>query len=464
MTAKPTKQRKHLPQVLLVGRVNVGKSTLFNRLAGASKALVSDIPGTTRDTKYTTASWNGTDFELIDTGGFLTRKEQTKDSEETKAIQQEIQRRTERSLGTAKLVLFVVDIEAGITPHDREIARMLHAHHNDKTILLVANKADGPRKRAKADQFTALGMGDPIPVSAANGSGSGDLLDEMTKYLSNKSPKPDPSPSTLVPIKICILGKPNVGKSTLLNQIIGEDKAIVSPQAHTTREPNEETLTYKNAEITIIDTAGIRKKVRQGDPLEKGGVSLSRTALKEADIAWLVLDAADITSVQDRKLAEEVTEVRKGCLILVNKWDTVPEKDATTADLFTKTIHGYYPHLSWARVAYISGLTGRGVSGLLDETLAIQDIMNTAVTDNALSNILAKAIKKQPPPRVGAKKQRPFLSRLRQIDHYPPRFACESNLRWKLPESYKKYLENQIREKINLHGTPISVDINLAKE
>lgn len=463
------------PSIVLVGRVNVGKSTLFNRLAGEARALVSDIPGTTRDTKSAEITWRGETFKLTDTGGFTVK------SENLQPLQSIIAAHAEKEIQNADIILFLVDTKTGIVALDRQIIKSLRkliANRPTLTTLLIANKADSPEKRNKATEFAKLGFGDPIPVSAANGSGTGDLLDTIVNHIRkdalqisssegrfSSEEQYDPASKSIQvnETKICIIGKPNVGKSSLLNAIMGEEKAIVSPIPHTTREPNDESIIYKNNHLTIIDTAGIRRKKQKGDPMEKGGVTMSINRLHKSDIAWLVLDAQNLISQQDRKLAREITDSYKSCIIVVNKWDLITDKTTNTLDEFKKTIHYLFPHLSWAPIVFLSAFTKKHVESILEKTLEVMQTSAMDIHDNALDKFLKKTLKHQPPPRLGAKKKRPFLSHLTQISCAPPVFTLESDSLYKLPASYIQYIENQMRSKFKFTGTPIRISIKYKK-
>lgn len=489
-----------LPLVVLVGRANVGKSTLFNRMSGARRALVSDVPGTTRDVKKTTVTWSGHSFELFDTGGFTPdnrfqikdlHKRQTDTSGQT--LQSKIIKQTGKILSRADVILFVVDVQNSITPLDREMVKTLRSFTEKGElekipIILVANKADNPQKRLEAGALMKLGLGEPVVVSAANGSGVGDLLDRIVETIASASRVKDTGyrgkiagtssqitdhkletesssvhsatsnlRSETSPLRLCILGQPNVGKSSLLNAILKEERAVVHHEPHTTREPNDTAFTFGEHPMVLIDTAGIRRRTQKADPLEKGGVSMTKIILRRSDLAAFVIDAQDLYNSQNKRLAGFIGGAYKAAVIVVNKWDLVPEKDTHTADKLSEHLRMYYPHLAWAPIVFVSAKTGKSVDRLLEEALRADASYRRTITDAALGKLLKKCIAKQQPPLSGARKKRPFLSRFVQTGIRPPTFSITIESAVPLPEFYFRYLENQLREAFDFTGTPLQI-------
>jgi len=306
---------QELPTVALVGRVNVGKSSLFNRIVEQRQALVSDIPGTTRTRNVATASWRGKNFRLIDTGG-LTFSEDV-------PLEDDIIKQTEIALQEADLIVFVTDIQAGLLPQERELAKKLLKKSKDKPIILVANKADSITSHTAIydKEWRTLGLGEPLPVSASNGSNVGDLLDLIYSGFNKLSRRPKKVKEEVVSIKVALMGRPNVGKSSLFNKLIGEERVIVSPMPHTTREPHDTLVEVEGQPLLFIDTAGIRRKAKVSGELEKIGIGKSIATINKADIVLLVLDATEPITDQDQQLAGLLREHTRSVIIIVNKWD-----------------------------------------------------------------------------------------------------------------------------------------------
>jgi GTP-binding protein len=490
-----------MTRVAIIGRVNVGKSTLFNKLAEKRQALVSDIPGTTRDLKYATIEWQGHEFELIDSGGFLadqktplkklTKRQQKKfKAEAIDDIDKQVEKQARQALTKSQIVLLVVDARQGLNPQDKQIAQYLRKV-KDKKIILVANKCDSQQIRLGAAEFHQLGLGEPVLVSAASGSGTGDLLDMMVKALKHLSTETLKHLGTQMGeedvIKVSMVGKPNVGKSLLLNKLIGEEKAIVSPIAHTTREPNDSLIEFEDNKILLVDTAGIRRKARiKPSSLEQLGVSMSIKSLKRSQIVLLVLDAADEISKQDLQLGKLIAEAGKAVMIVANKYDLagearkqenkktrkqtgeiLDEEDEEGSDDITseyrKYIYHNFPHLSFAPVVFVSAKTGLNIQKILKLIITINKQRYIKIPDSALNRFLKSIIRKQPPPtrKIGmgkkTKTQRAFITRFEQIDVDPPVFQCNINPRAKLPENYRKYIINQLRAKFGFEAIPIKL-------
>ena len=469
--------------VAIIGRINVGKSTLFNKLSEKRSAMVSNIPGTTRDLKYAEISWQGTTFELIDTGGFLTeqktplknltKKEQKKVKHQAMGdIDKQVEQQARKALKKSEIILLIVDAQEGINPQDRQIADYLRKE-KDKQVILVINKCDNPKIRQQVAEFYKLGLGEPVLVSAVNGSGTGDLLDIIINKLKDKKTiSENQLPSA--EIRVSILGKPNVGKSSLLNILTGEEKAIVSPIPHTTREPNDTLIEYSHRQILLIDTAGIRRKAKVvKKSLESLGVSLSIKALRRSDISLLLLDISQPISNQDLQLGKLIVDSGVGVLLVANKYDLIKTKKLNNlateqqnkdlAKKYTEYIYKQFPHLSWASVVFVSAKTGWNTQKILKLILEVDTNNKIKIPESALSRFLKSIIKKQPPPRkrIGfgskTKIKRSFITNFKQIEIKPPLFECTIGTKEKLPESYRQYVLNGLRAKFGFKGVPIKL-------
>ncbi|KKS43518.1 ribosome biogenesis GTPase Der [Candidatus Kuenenbacteria bacterium RIFCSPLOWO2_12_FULL_42_13] len=457
--------------VVIIGRTNVGKSTLFNRLSETRKAMVSNIPGTTRDLKYAAAKWQGKEFKLVDTGGFLaeekseikqlTRKESKEMKRQAKDdIGKQVEIRARLALDKSDLALLIVDGIDGLTPQDKKIADYLR--QSDKIIILVVNKCDNLNIRQAAAEFYKLGLGKPFSVAAITGAGIGDLLDEINIRLKElKKIKEKKEKKAL--LRVAIIGKPNVGKSSLLNTLAKEEKAIVSPIPHTTREPNESVIDYQDKHILLFDTAGIRRKARiEDNSLEDMGVRMTIGVLKKADVALMMIDISNQLTQQDLQLGRQVAEAGAGVIIVANKYDLIKESgQENTGEEYIKFIRGAFPHLAFAPIVLSSAKTGSNAEKILQLVLEVEAAGKTKILANSLSKFLKQLIKKQPPARkrinvrgrVAIK--RPFITKLQQIDTKPPVFSCEIDSGEELEENYKRYIINSLRQKFGFLGTPI---------
>ncbi|MFH1890774.1 MAG: ribosome biogenesis GTPase Der [Candidatus Kuenenbacteria bacterium] len=463
--------------ISIIGRANVGKSTLFNRLTEKRHAMISDIPGTTRDLKYATIEWQGEKFELIDTGGFLaeqkplrdmTKKQEKKfQKEKFGDIDKQVEAMAKKALEKSKIVFFIVDGKEGLNPQDRQIAGYLRKVE-DKEIILVVNKCDNPKIRQTTAEFHKLGLGEPMLVSAVNGSGTGDLLDKISEKLTAK--KGEDAQEEQEPLHVSIIGKPNVGKSSLLNKILGEEKAIVSPIAHTTREPNDTLIEYQGRKILLVDTAGIRRKARVIEKsLESLGVSMSIGSIKRSAIVLLLLDISENISRQDLTLGKLASEAGAGVVIVANKYDLVKNEEEELEDVknltkkYTDYIYQNFPHLDWAPIIFASAQTGFNVQKILKLILEVEKQKQIHIPAGALSKFLKSAIRHQPPPRkrIGdgskTKIKRAFITHFEQINAYAPTFICTIGSKEKLPEEYRKYIINQLRRKFGFKGVSIKL-------
>lgn len=455
---------KNLPQVALIGRTNVGKSTLFNRLVGRRQALISPEPGTTRDRNFGIVNWLSREFELVDTGGLdlgylpktkLPKKLHLSDIiDPENLIETSIVKQATIALKQADLILVVVDGKIGLQQEDRTVTNILR--QAKKPYLLVANKID--KKQAMGDiwEFSALGLGQPIPVSAANGSGTGDLLDLVVKKLKFPRAKKTVVTEPTDNIKLAIIGRPNVGKSSILNSILGEERVIVSPIAHTTRESQEAEFFYQDQHFILVDTAGIRRQAKVGEGLEKSGIADTRLSLKEADVALLVLEANQPITYQDRKLAQEIIDSHCGLILVGNKWDLVPDKTPNKINQIAKYFYSYFPALAWAPFILVSAKTNQRVKKILDLTIEIKKELHKKITEKELEKLLKKAIRKHLPAQAkGA--SHPYIYSLKQLDVRPPKFELLIHPKAEIHFSYLRYLENQIRKNFGFTGVPLII-------
>ncbi|MFC1598845.1 ribosome biogenesis GTPase Der [Patescibacteria group bacterium] len=452
---------KKLPKVVIIGRTNVGKSTLFNRLIEKPKALTSKLAGTTRDLNIDQVYWQGINFELLDSGGIesiIPSKKLKKISPELNVeYALDIIRRTQVALKEADLILFLVDIQAGLLPQDKELSKALKKLN--KEIIFVANKTDSMRHAPKIAEFYKLSLAEPILVSAINGLGTGDLLDEVVKKLKKiKKVRKAKKFSIKDTIKITLIGKPNVGKSSLLNALLGEDRVIVSPIPFTTREAIDTYLEYNKQAFTIIDTAGVRKQAKINKGLEKISARKSLTNAKKSDICLLVLDIAKPITIQDNKLSKILLDAKVNIVIVANKWDKIPDKDTKSQKEYEKYVYKHFPYLTWAPIIFVSALTGKAVHQVLDLALQVNKARTVEIPDNALGRFLKQAIKKHKPTKAKGTRN-PRLIDLKQIKTNPPKFQLRISKNDTLNPSYIKYLKNTLREKFNLPGTPLEIII-----
>ena len=464
-----TKEKNNLPLVVIFGRTNVGKSTLFNALVEKKQALVADIPGTTRDSNIGQVSWGRLSFNLIDTGGIIDLKYLTGQSAKTNDIEVKVQQQARQYLDQADLILFLVDNKTGLLPQDKQMALILKKTADAKKIILVANKVDSPGKRAKTAEFFKLALGDVIAISAANGSGTGDLLDIVVKRLESRNsqltthhPKVYFKNGLRVMsyelqdiIKVCIIGKPNVGKSSLLNSLLGYQRVIVSPIPHTTREPQDTDIIYQEKNIKLIDTAGISKKGAKTKGLEKYGIAKSLGMLTKADIALLVLDISEGITHQDAKLIEEILNQQKSLILIANKWDLIKARDTKK---YTNYIYGKLPFTQFVPIQFTSALTGEKVKKILDLILAIDQERKLKLGDSQLNKFLLRLVKIHRPAK-GKGVKHPRIYEFKQIAANPPRFIIRLGPKDNIHFSYLRFMENRLRENFGFTGTPITIKI-----
>ena len=445
------------PIIALVGRPNVGKSTLFNRLAGERLAVVDDRPGTTRDRLVAETEWNGVIFDIVDTGGIdptnLSRSEPL--SIDSADYITSIRGQAELAVRDADAVIFLVDVESGVTPADIEIADILRKYqraeskNGSPTIFLVVNRCDNLERRKEIGVFYELGMGEPIPISALHGSGTGDLLDLLVESLDVVTSEEIPSD---MGINIAIVGRPNVGKSSLLNKLLGEERVIVSAIPGTTRDAIDTPITYQGTPLTLIDTAGIRRRGRIEPGVEKYSVIRALKAIDRADVVLLLIDATEGVTAQDEHIAGMVLDKHKSVVVVVNKWDLV-DKDAHTMPAYTTVIRQKMNFMDFVPVLYISALTGQRVERVIPTALRVQEERLRRIPTGELNRLLQRAMRAHAPPTQ--KGRRLKISYVSQVRTDPPTFLFHVNNPELVHFSYSRYLENQIRADYGFLGTPI---------
>ena len=431
------------PLVAIVGRPNVGKSMLFNRLVGQRLSIVEDTPGVTRDRLYAEAEWCGRKFNRVDTGGI----EPTTDSEILLFMREQAQ----IAISAADVIILVTDIRTGVTAADKDVANMLL--RSKKPVVLAVNKADSTGATDPAIyEFYALGLGDPIAVSAVHGHGTGDLLDACLAHF----PEPDDEDKEDDSIKVAVIGKPNVGKSSLVNRVLGEKRVIVSDVAGTTRDAVDTPLENKYGKYVFIDTAGIRRKSRVDERVEKFSVMRAQLAIERADVCLIMIDARDGVTEQDTKIAGLAHEAGKASIIVVNKWDLV-DKETGTMEKMRKDVMRDLSFMSYAPIIFISAMTGQRIDRVYELINFVNDQSNMRITTGMLNNVLADAqARVQPPTDKGRRLKIYYMT---QTGIKPPCFVIFCNSRELFHFSYQRYIENQIRAVFGLEGTPVRIVI-----
>ena len=429
------------PVVAIIGRPNVGKSTFFNYIVGKRISIVEDTPGVTRDRIYGESNWRGRNFTLIDTGGI--------EPEKNDVILTQMRLQANIAIDIADVIIFVTDVRQGVTAADEEIALMLKK--SKKPIILVCNKADSFQKfQSDIYEFYNLGIGDPMPVSASNAQGIGDVLDKVYDNLPKEADNDEDSER----IKVAVIGKPNVGKSSLINKILGENRNIVSNIAGTTRDAIDSYFENEHGKYTFIDTAGIRRKSKVTERIEKYSVLRSLFAIERADVCLMLIDANEGVTEQDAKIAGEAHEAGKGIIIVVNKWDEY-EKDTGTLEKYRKAIYEKLSYLSYAPVMFISAKTGQRVDKLFGMINDVAEQNAKRVTTSQLNQVINEAIAIVQPPSDKGKKLKIFYGT--QASTKPPTFVIFVNSKDLFHFSYERYLVNQIRKEFGLEGTPIRI-------
>ncbi|XP_042044745.1 GTPase Der-like [Salvia splendens] len=463
-----------LPKVAIVGRPNVGKSALFNRLVGGNKAIVVDEPGVTRDRLYGRSYWGDYEFMVVDTGGVLTISKYHEEQAISTTIGMEgiplasreaavarmpsmVERQATVAVEESSVIIFVVDGQAGLTAADVEIGDWLRKNYSHKYIVLAVNKCESPRKGTlQASDFWGLGFS-PLPISALSGSGTGDLLDSVCSQLKKIEHIEDPDTEEYVP-SIAIVGRPNVGKSSILNALVGENRTIVSPISGTTRDAIDTDFTGSDGQKWhLIDTAGIRKKASvasSGSTTEALSVNRAFRAIRRSDVVALVIEAMACITEQDFKIAEQIEREGKGCLIVVNKWDTIPNKNQQTALFYEEDVRGKLRILSWAPVVYSTAIEGQSVDKITVAAGLVAKERSRRLSTATLNQVVSEAVAFKPPPRTrGGKRGRIYYCTQAAIR--PPTFVFFVNDAKLFPETYQRYMEKQLRSSAGFPGTPI---------
>jgi GTP-binding protein len=428
------------PTVAIIGRPNVGKSTLFNRLLGRREAIVDPRPGVTRDRNFATAEWNGHRFWLVDTGGLIPGAGD--------ALNRAIRAQVEAAVTESDVLLFVVDVESGVHPADLEIAQYLRTVQ--RPIVLVANKADRLPDDSRHLAFYELGLGDPFPVSAAVGKSSGDLLDRITELL---PPAVDTAEEAAV--HVAIIGRPNVGKSSLLNRLLGTERTVVAAEPGTTRDAIDTPVEVDGQRLVFIDTAGLRKRARVEDDVEFYATLRTARAIERADVCVLVVDAANGMHTQDLRIIGDAWERGAGVIIAVNKWDLIEEKDANTAVRGERVLAERAPFLNFIPFLYVSAKTGQRVTRLFELIRTVAAERRKRVPTAEVNRVLEALVLRQQPPQPVGESVRLFYAS--QIGTAPPRFAIVANRPDAIPESYARYLANGFREAWAFTGAPLNI-------
>jgi GTP-binding protein len=444
--------------VALVGRPNVGKSTLFNRLAGERLAVVDEIPGTTRDRLMTEAEWAGVVFDIVDTGGIDPTqtgpgKNQQPLSEGSAEFIEQIRAQAEIAIREADAVLFITDADSGVTPADQEVTQILRRSQREVNgqlkppVLLVVNKSDSEARRTQALQFYELGLGDPYPISALHGTGTGDMLDALVATFRDRGEEVEDES-----VKVAIVGKPNVGKSSLLNRLLGEERAIVSPIPGTTRDAIDTHLEFNGVPVTLIDTAGIRRRGHIEPGVEKYSVLRSLRAIERSDVALLMVEATSGLTAQDAHIAGFILEAWKSVVVVVNKWDTIT-KDNYTMESFTQHVRQELNFIDYVPVLFISALTGQRVSQVLPMALRVQEERLVRLSTSQINRILQDAQDKHVAPSHTGRQFKIYYGT--QVRSDPPTFLLYVNDPKLAHFTYLRFLENRIRGSYGYLGTPI---------
>jgi len=426
------------PIVAIIGRQNVGKSTLLNRVVGKQLVIVEDLPGTTRDRIFADISWQGIDFTMIDTGGL----EPTPRSTTAQGVQEQI----EVAITEADIIIFLVDVRDGVTPAELEIADMLR--QASKPIVVVANKADNVRFEAEAVEFYELGLGEPLAISAYHGRGTAELLDRVVSLL----PAPVPSEAEPEVMKVAIIGRPNVGKSTLLNALLGRERAIVDEAPGTTRDAIDTQLDFDGQSVLLIDTAGIKRRGRIGVGVERYSVIRALRAIGRADIGLLVLDATELVTAQDMHIAGYIQQAAKGIVLIVNKWDLAEDKSTVEC---TEYIRNWFKFLSYASVLYVSAKYGQGVDKVMPQASQIYQERLKQLPSALVNDVVQQAVAAHNLPRRGKKWLKIFHAAQTAVN--PPTFVFSVNDAKLIHFSYQRYLENKLRQSFGFAGTPVSL-------
>ena len=435
------------PIVAMVGRPNVGKSTLFNKIAGKRISIVQDTPGVTRDRVYAEADWLNYNFTMIDTGGI--------EPERDDIIVKQMRRQANIAIETADVIIFIVDGKEGITPADEEVANMLRK--SKKPVVLVVNKIDNLKDEDNAWEFYNLGMGDPVTISASQGKGLGDMLDRVVEHFNPEDAGEDEEEK----INIAIVGKPNVGKSSLINRLLGEERVIVSDIAGTTRDSIDSTLENELGKFVLIDTAGLRRKSKVKEEIERYSVIRTLASIEKCDVCILMIDATEGITEQDEKIIGYAHEMRKAIMVVVNKWDLV-EKETNTMENFKKDLQSSLKFMLYAEYLFISAKTGLRAHKVLELAKKCYDNYNKRIATGILNDVISKAVLMKEPPIVSLKRLKIFYAT--QVATKPPKFVFFVNDMSARHFSYERYLENQLRDSFDFKGTGIEIEYRERKD
>jgi GTPase len=425
------------PVVAIVGRPNVGKSALFNRIVGTQAAIVAEEAGTTRDRHFGRAEWNGSSFWLVDTGGITDDPRAPLDAE--------VRRQVQQAIAEADLLLLVVDAQIGLHPIDAKLAVMLR--ESQKPFVVVANKVDDP-SRADWFEFFSLGAGDPLPVSAANGKQSGDLLDAIVARI------PAMEAEEASALRVAVVGRPNVGKSSFVNRLLGEERLVVAEEAGTTRDSIDSEMRYHNRDLVFVDTAGLRRQSKVSDGVEFYATLRTRRAIDRADICCLLIDGVEGLQNQDLKIATLAWEAGRGLIIIVNKWDLVEKGDKTAAH-FERDAREKVPYLSFVPFLFTSALTGQRVSRVLDVILEVEAERLKRITTSQVNDVLGQLVARRQPPQAAGREIK--LLYATQVETAPPTIAVFGNHPELVQEHYVRYLHNGFREAWGFKGSPLRI-------
>ena len=433
------------PIVAIVGRPNTGKSTIFNRLIGERRAIVEDLPGTTRDRIYGDTDWIGVPFTIIDTGGL--QEEDEYDQLTAREVSVRTQNQAQLAIEEADVILFLVDGRAGLTAADHEVANIIR--ESGKPVVLGVNKAESEERRENAIEFWELGLGEPIAFSGLHGIGTGDVLDEVVRLLprSDEEEVDDEDYPAFA-----VVGRPNVGKSSLLNQLIGSERSIVSDMPGTTRDTIDTIVDWAGNRVRLIDTAGIRRRGKIEPGVEKHSVLRAERAIDRADVALVVLDAEEGFTAQDQHIAGYVVEAGKGIVFVVNKWDLIA-KDDRTMNAYRAEAAEFFQFAPWAPMVFVSALTGQRTNQIIDMALHVYGERQKRISTGELNRLLREAVAKHPPPSRPSTWLKLYYAT--QSDIAPPRFVFFCNDPRNVHFSYQRYLENEIRDNYSFDGTPI---------
>jgi GTPase len=438
--------------IAIIGRPNVGKSTLFNRLVGQKLALVDDVPGVTRDRREGEARLGDLEFTVIDTAGL--------DEGAKGSLTARMQEQTETAIGLADVLLFVIDARAGLTPTDRAFADF--ARRADKPVLLLANKSEGKHGDAGAMEAYALGLGDPIQISAEHGEGMGELYDAL-RALMGEPPEDEEAvedeeeeDSATRPIRVAIVGRPNAGKSTLINYLVGEERLLTSPEAGTTRDSIAVEISWKGRDFRVFDTAGLRRRARIEEKLEKLSVADALRAVRFAEVVVMMMDAQNRFEEQDLRITDLIEREGRALVIAVNKWDLMPGKTAQVSALRRDADH-WLPQVAGVPVVAVSGLMGEGIDRLMQAIVDAYAVWNKRVPTSALNRWFEQAVQANPPPAVSGRRLK--LNYITQTKARPPSFVLFCSRADAIPQSYLRYLTNSLREAFDLPGTPVRITL-----